>query len=106
MGVMQITRRTDSPLVAERARNHASGTPKRHEITAAMIDVCSEINKASLVDLWANMSPKSDHGTRTKIDTNGSATNSAATTATIFNDGETRCFIMAPRNRTWIAEFQ
>ena len=92
-------------MVAERARNHASGTPKRHEITAAMIDVCSEINKASLVDFCDSMSPKSDHGTRTKMDTNGRATNSAATAAKIFNDGETLGFIMEPRNRTLIAEF-
>ena len=104
--MMQITRRTDSPLVADLARNHARGTPKRHEITAAMIDVCSEINKASLVDFWDNISPKSDHGTRTKMDTNGSATNSAATAAMIFNEGETLGFITAPRNRIWIAEFQ
>jgi hypothetical protein len=106
MGVMQITRRTDSPLVADRARNHARGTPKRHEKSAAITDVCIEINKASLVDFWDNMSPKSDHGTRTNMDTNGSATNIAATTATIFNDGDIRCFIMVPRSRTWIAEFQ
>jgi hypothetical protein len=103
---MQITRRTDSPLVADRARNHARGTPKRHEKSAAITDVCIEINKASLVDFWDNMSPKSDQGTRTKIDTNGSATKSAATTAMTFNDGDIRCFIMVPRNRTWIAEFQ
>ena len=106
MGVMQITRRTDSPLVADRARNHARGTPKRHEKSAAITDVCIEINKASLVDLWDNMSPKSDHGTRTNIETNGSATKSAATAAKIFNDGETLGFIMVPRNRIWIAEFQ
>jgi hypothetical protein len=87
---MQITLRTDSPLVAERARNHASGIPKRHEITAAIIDVCSEINKASLVDFWDNMSPKSDHGTRTKIDNSGSATKIAAMSATTFRAGETR----------------
>jgi hypothetical protein len=87
---MQITLRTDSPLVAERARNHASGIPKRHEITAAIIDVCSEINKASLVDFWDNMSPKSDHGTRTKIDNRGSATKIAAMSATTFRVGETR----------------
>jgi hypothetical protein len=103
---MQITLRTDSPLVAERARNHASGIPKRHEITAAIIDVCSEINKASLVDFWDNISPRSDHGTRTNMETNGSATKSAATVAKIFNDGDIRCFIMVPRNQTWIAEFQ
>ena len=102
---MQITRKADSPLVPERARNHASGTPKRHEITAAMIDVRSEINKASLVDFWDNMSPRSDHGTRTNMETNGNATNSAATAAKIFNDGETLDFIMVPRNRTLIAEF-
>jgi hypothetical protein len=87
---MQITLRTDSPLVAERARNHASGIPKRHEITAAIIDVCSEINSASLVDFWDNMSPKSDHGTRTKIDNSGSATKIAAMSATTFRVGETR----------------
>jgi hypothetical protein len=87
---MQITLRTDSPLVAERARNHASGIPKRHEITAAIIDVCSEINSASLVDFWDNMSPKSDHGTRTKIDNRGSATKIAAMSATTFRVGETR----------------
>ena len=102
---MQITLRTDSPLVTDRARNHASGTPKRHEITAAIIDVCSEINKASLVDLWDNMSPRSDHGTRTKMDTNGSATNSAAIAATICSEGETLGFITALENRALIAEF-
>jgi hypothetical protein len=77
-----------------------------HEITAAMTDVCSEINKASLVDSWDNISQRSDHGTRTKMETNGSATNSAATAAKIFNVGDIRCFIMVPRNQTWIAEFQ
>jgi hypothetical protein len=61
-----------------------------HEITAAMIDVCSEINSASLVDFCDNMSPKSDHGTRTKIDTSGSATNIAATSAMTCKAGETR----------------
>jgi hypothetical protein len=77
-------------LAPERARNHAKGTPKRHEITAAMIDVCIEINSASLVDFWDSMSPKSDHGTRTKIDSSGSATNIAAMNATTFRAGETR----------------
>jgi hypothetical protein len=55
-----------------------------------MIDVCSEINSASLVDFWDNMSPKSDHGTRTKIDNSGSATKIAAMSATTFRAGETR----------------
>ena len=90
MGVMHTTRRADSPLVPERARNQAKGTPKRHEITAAITDVCIEINKASLVDLWDNMSPRSDHGTRTKIDRSGSVTNIAATAATTFKEREMR----------------
>ena len=102
---MQMTLRTDSPLVTDRARNHARGTPKRHEITAAMIDVCSEINKASLVDFWDNMPPRSDHGTRTIMETNGSATKIAATAAMIFNEDETLGFIRALENRTLIAEF-
>ena len=85
-----MTRNADSPLVPERARNHANGTPNKHEITAAIIEVCSEINKASLVDFCDNMSPKSDHGTRTKIDSSGSATKIAAINATIFKAGETR----------------
>ena len=87
---MHTTRRADSPLVPERARNQANGTPNRHEKSAAITDVCIEINKASLVDLWDNMSPRSDHGTRTKIDTNGSATKMAATAATTFKDREMR----------------
>jgi len=85
-----MTRNADSPLVPERARSQANGTPKRHEITAAMIDVCSEINSASLVDFWDSMSPKSDHGTRTKIDSSGSATKIPAMNAMIFKAGETR----------------
>jgi hypothetical protein len=104
MGVMQIIRRTDSPLVADLARNHARGTPKRHEKSAAMIDVCIEINKASLVDLWDNMSPRSDHGTRTNMDINGSATKIAAMNATTFRAGETRRDFMALGIRTSIAE--
>jgi hypothetical protein len=60
------------------------------EMRAAMIDVCSEINSASLVDFCDSMSPKSDHGTRTKIDSSGSATNIAATNATTCKAGETR----------------
>jgi hypothetical protein len=55
-----------------------------------MIDVCSEINSASLVDFWDSMSPKSDHGTRTKIDSSGSATKIPAMNAMIFKAGETR----------------
>jgi hypothetical protein len=57
---------------------------------AAITDVCTEINKASLVDSWDNISPRSDHGTRTKIDNNGSATKIAALSATTFKAGETR----------------
>ena len=70
-----------------------------------MIEVCNEINKASLVDFWDNMSPRSDHGTRTNMETNGSATKIAATAAMIFNEGETLGFIRALENRTLIAEF-
>jgi len=103
MGVIQITRRTDSHLVLDRARNHANGTPKMHEIVAAMIDVCSEINSASLVDFCDNISPKSDHGTRTKIDSSGSATKIAAMNATTFRAGETRCDFTALEIRTSIA---
>jgi hypothetical protein len=90
MGVIQTTRNAERPRDSERANSHANGTPKRQEITAAMIDVCSEINSASLVDAWDNMSPKSDHGTRTKIDNSGSATKIAATNAITFREGETR----------------
>jgi hypothetical protein len=61
-----------------------------HEITAAMIEVCIEMNSASLVDFCDSMSPKSDHGTRTKIDSSGSATKIAAMNATTFRAGETR----------------
>ena len=86
---MHTTRNAERPRDAERASSHANGTPKMHEIIAAMIDVCSEINSASLVDFWDNMSPKSDHGTRTKIDNSGSATNIAAMSATTFRAGET-----------------
>lgn len=103
MGVMQITRRADSPLVAERARNHASGTPKRQDKSAAIIDVCNEINTASRVDFCDNIWPKSDHGTRTKMDNRGSATKSAATAATIFNEREIRCGLTAPKNRISVA---
>jgi hypothetical protein len=87
---MHTTRNAESPRDAERASSQANGTPKMHEIIAAMIDVCSEINSASLVDFWDNMSPKSDHGTRTKIDSSGSATNIAATSAMTCKAGETR----------------
>jgi hypothetical protein len=87
---MHTTRNAESPGDAERASSHANGTPKMHEMRAAMIDVCSEIKNASLVDFWDNMSPKSDHGTRTKIDSSGSATNIAAMNATTFRVGETR----------------
>jgi hypothetical protein len=87
---MHTTRNAESPRDSERASSHAKGTPKRQEMRAAMIDVCSEINSASLVDFWDNMSPKSDHGTRTKIDSNGSATKIAAMNATTFRAGETR----------------
>jgi hypothetical protein len=90
MGVIQTTRNAERPRDSERASSHAKGTPKMHEITAAMIDVCSEINSASLVDFCDSMSPKSDHGTRTKIDSNGSATKIAAMNATTFRAGETR----------------
>jgi hypothetical protein len=90
MGVIQTTRNAERPRDAERASSHANGTPKRQEMRAAMIDVCSEINSASLVDFWDNISPKSDHGTRTKIDSSGSATNIAAMNATTFRAGETR----------------
>jgi hypothetical protein len=61
-----------------------------HEITAAIIDVCREINSASLVDFCDSMSPKSDHGTRTKIDSSGSATKIAATAAKTFKEREMR----------------
>jgi hypothetical protein len=47
---MHTIRNAESPRHAERASSHANGTPKMHEITAAMIDVCIEINSASLVD--------------------------------------------------------
>lgn len=87
---MHITRNAERPRDSERASSHAKGTPNKHEITAAIIEVCSEINKASLVDFCDNMSPKSDHGTRTKIDSSGSATKIAAINATIFKAGETR----------------
>jgi hypothetical protein len=90
MGAMHTTRNAESPRDAERASSHANGTPKKQEIRAAVIDVCSEINSASLVDFWDNMSPKSDHGTRTKIDSNGSATKIAAMNATTCKAGETR----------------
>jgi hypothetical protein len=90
MGVMHTTRNAESPRDSERANSHANGTPKRQEITAAMIDVCSEINSASLVDFWDSMSRKSDHGTRTKIDSSGSATKITAMNAAIFKAGETR----------------
>jgi hypothetical protein len=90
MGVIQTTRNAERPRDSERASSHANGTPKRQEMRAAMIDVCSEINSASLVDFWDNMSPKSDHGTRTKIDNSGSATKIAATNAITFREGETR----------------
>jgi hypothetical protein len=104
MGVMHTTRNTDSPLLPERARSQANGTPNRQEIRAAMIEVCSEIKSASLVDFCDSMSPKSDHGTRTKIDTNGSATKIAAMNATTFRAGETRRDFMALGIRTSIAE--
>jgi hypothetical protein len=87
---MHTTRSAERPRDFERASSHANGTPKMHEITAAMIDVCIEINSASLVDFWDNMSPKSDHGTRTKIDNSGSATNTAAMNAMTFKAGDTR----------------
>ena len=87
---MQTTRNTESPRDSERASSHAKGTPKMHEITAAMIDVCREINKASLVDFCDSICPKSDHGTRTKIDSSGSATKIAAMNAATFKAGETR----------------
>jgi len=87
---MHTTRNAERPRNAERASSHAKGTPKRHEIIAAMIDVCSEINSASLVDFWDSMSPKSDHGTRAKIDSSGSAIKIAAMNAMIFKAGETR----------------
>ena len=90
MGVMHTTRNAERLRDAERARNQANGTPKRHEIRAAMIDVCSEINSASLVDCCDNMSRKSDHGTRTKIDSSGSATNITAINARIFSERELR----------------
>lgn len=76
-----------------------------HEITAAMIDVCSEINRASLVDFWDNMSPRSDHGTRTTIDSSGRATNSEAMDATIFKVGEMRGEVMERGTHTSLAEF-
>lgn len=84
MGVIQTTRNAERPRDSERASSHANGTPKKQEIRAAMIDVCSEINSASLVDFWDNMSPKSDHGTRTKIESSGSATKIPAMNAMIF----------------------
>jgi hypothetical protein len=87
---MQMTRNAERPRDSERESSHAKGTPKRQEITAAMIDVCSEINSASLVDFCDNISPKSDHGTRTKIDSSGSAIKIAAMNAMIFKAGETR----------------
>jgi hypothetical protein len=87
---MHTTRNAESPRDSERASSHAKGTPKMHEITAAMIDVCIEINSASLVDFCDSMSPKSDHGTRTKIDNSGSATKIAAMNATTCKAGETR----------------
>jgi hypothetical protein len=104
MGVMHITRNAESPGDSERATNHANGTPKMHEIMAAMIDVCSEINSASLVDFCDSMSPKSDHGTRTKIDSSGSATNITATSAMTCKAGETRRDFTALEIRTSIAE--
>jgi hypothetical protein len=90
MGVIQTTRNAERPRDSERASSHANGTPKRQEITAARTDVCSEINSASLVDFWDNMSPKSDHGTRTKIESSGSETKIPAMNAMIFKAGETR----------------
>jgi hypothetical protein len=89
MGVIQTTRNAERPRDSERANSHAKGTPKMHEIMAAMIDVCSEINSASLVDFCDSMSPKSDHGTRTKIDSSGSATKIAAMNANALRAGET-----------------
>ena len=90
MGVIHTTRNAERPRDSERASSHAKGTPKMHEITAAMIDVCREINKASLVDFCDSMLPKSDQGTRTKIDNSGSATNTAAMNAMTFKAGDTR----------------
>jgi hypothetical protein len=100
---MQITRSAESPRALERAKSQASGTPNAQEIRAAIIDVWRDIDNASRVDFCDSISPKSDHGVRTRIEISGSATNVAAIPANTFRLGEMRCLFTAPKIRTWFA---